>query len=87
MGGIDTLAFAVDNAPGPPLTMYDEDARDFVHTKVTDADAFAEETRGALMAEEENGSTLLDRMLDSAAERAIGDGCEGVDHGSAGGEG
>jgi len=79
--GVETLAFAVENAPGPPLTRYDEETRDFVHTQVTDPDAFASEVRGALLAEEEDGATLLDRMLDEAAADAIGEGSEGVDHG------
>jgi hypothetical protein len=79
--GVETLAFSVEHAPGPPLTVYDAETRDFVHTQVNDPDAFASEVRGALLAEEEDGSTLLDRMLDEAAADAVGDGCEGVDHG------
>lgn len=79
--GVETLAFAVENAPGPPLTRYDEESGEFVHTKVTDAGAFATEVRGALMAEQEDGSTPLDRMLDAVAWDAIGDGCDGIDHG------
>ena len=78
--GIATLAFAVEHAVGPPLTNYDYDTNDYVRTKVTDARVFANEVCGALLAEEEDGSTLLDRMLDQAAANAIGDGCDGVYH-------
>lgn len=85
--GVETLAFAVEHAPGPPLTTYDEGTEDFVHTRVTDADEFAYAVRTTLLAEEEDGSTALTRMLDEASERAICEGCEGVDHGDESDEG
>ena len=34
----------------------------------------------ALNAEDEDGSTLLTRMLDEAIMQAVEDGCDGVDH-------
>jgi hypothetical protein len=84
--GVETLAFAVENAPEPPLTRFEEESGEFVNTKVTDPDAFAREVRGALLAERDDGSTPLDRMLDAVAWDAICDGCEGVDHSDGGGE-
>jgi hypothetical protein len=48
---------------------------------VTDPVVFVHEIVRAINEEEEDGSTLLTRMLDAAILRAVEDGCEGVDHG------
>jgi hypothetical protein len=47
--------------------------------KITDEALFAREVLGELLVEEEDGSTLVHRMLDKAAERAYENGAEGAD--------
>ena len=47
--------------------------------EITDEAVFAKEILSALMVEEEDGSTLVHQMLDSAAECAIEQGCEGIE--------
>lgn len=49
--------------------------------KITDIDVFTDAVRAQLLAEEEDGTTPVHTMLDSAAEMAIEWGCEGVDFG------
>lgn len=70
--GVSTLGFAAKHIPN---TGWDED-----HLKVTDESVFAEEILRELQREQENGTTLVHRMLDQATLRAIEQGCEGVDH-------
>lgn len=48
--------------------------------KITDRIAFAEAVAEAINHEEEDGGTLLTRMLDEAIMAAVEDGCDGVDH-------
>lgn len=73
--GIDTLKFAAENSP----KFWNGEAD--VHTlKVTNADQFAEDVRRALTAEEEDGSTPLNLLLDEMIEDAVDDGSEVVDY-------
>ncbi len=48
--------------------------------KITDADIFAKEVAREINRENEDGSTLLTKMLDKAIRIAVENGCEGVDH-------
>lgn len=48
---------------------------------VTNARVFAREVVAAINDEDEEGGTLLSRMLDRAMAEAVESGCEGVDHG------
>ena len=48
--------------------------------KITDAEKFAREIVDEINRENEDGSTLLTRMLDDAIRNAVDAGCEGVDH-------
>ena len=50
-------------------------------SKVTDINEFSEAVFLALEAEEEDGTNLAHIMLDNAVERAIEDGCYGVELG------
>lgn len=73
--GIDTLKFAAENCP-----KFWNGAAD-VHTlKITDADTFAEDIQRALTAEEEDGSTPLNLLLDEMIEAAVDDGSEAIDY-------
>ena len=59
---------------------FSESADDFQRTfAITDPAQFAREVRRALEAEDEDGSTLLTRMLDKAAKAALDDGAEGCE--------
>lgn len=53
---------------------------DVPNIKITDLAAFSREVAGAINREDEDGSTLLTRMLDEAVRDAVENGCEGVDH-------
>lgn len=44
--------------------------------KISDAAGFAEEVRGALLDEAEDGSSLLTRLFDDACQKAVEDGSE-----------
>lgn len=75
--GAEALAFAAANHPefwdgksGPGIP----------NIKVDDPAAFAREVCAAINREDEDGSTLLTRMLDKAVSLAVESGCDGVDH-------
>ena len=75
--GFDELAFAAANHPN----FWDGESGDDVpNIKITDPAAFAREVVRQLNREEEDGSTLVTKLLDRAIEDAVGDGCDGVDH-------
>lgn len=69
--GKSILAIA---ATAIPNTGWDEGA-----LKITDKEAFAKAVLHELRREEEDGTTLVHRMLDKAMLRAIEQGCEGVE--------
>ena len=77
--GINTLMFAANHAPGPPLTWCDDETGEFMHFHVTDPVAFAVAVKRALKAEDEDGATVVHRLLDMASAAAIEDGALGVD--------
>jgi hypothetical protein len=54
------------------MTQFDE------NEYMIDGKVFAQEIMGELLAEDEDGSTLIHEMFDKAAERAIENGCKGV---------
>lgn len=65
--GVDLMCFAIEHGPmGEGLT-------------ITDKDVFAKEVLNALLTEEEDGSTPVHRMLDSAANEACEQGAEGCE--------
>lgn len=69
--GVECLGNAVEYMPDTDL-----------FPKVTAADLFASELAAVLEQEDESGATLVQRMLDAAAVRAIEDGARGVVLGS-----
>lgn len=80
--GIETLAFATKESP----TLYQrygydeekgEERQDFV--KINDPDVWAKEVLRQIVAESEDGSSLMTKLFDDAVERAIDDGAEGID--------
>ena len=74
--GASTLAMAAHF--DPKLAFFDEDLRDYFEPEVTDEAQWAREIRSALMDEEEDGTTLVHRMLDTAALSALENGAEGI---------
>lgn len=75
--GVEVLKFAAERHPEFWDGWSGEDTPNII---VTNARAFAREVERALNREEEDGSTLLSKMIDLAIVDAVGDGCEGVDH-------
>lgn len=80
--GIETLAFATKESP----TLYQrygydeekgEERKDFV--TINDPDVWAKEVLRQIVAESEDGSSLMTKLFDDAVERAIDDGAEGID--------
>lgn len=74
--GISILAFATHL--NGELDAYDDDTGDFLDTTVTDEEVFAKEVASALNREDEDGTTMVHRMLDRAAMLAIENGADGV---------
>jgi hypothetical protein len=76
--GAGTVAWAGGHHP----EFWDGEAAtaDGPYVKVTDPLAFTREVALALEDEREDGSSILSDALDAAVLKAIGDGCEGVDH-------
>lgn len=75
--GVETLAHAT--WWHPTLQAYDPKADRYRHTKVTSPDAFAIDVVAVLQAEAEDGSTVVQDMLDSAIAKAVDDGSEHVE--------
>lgn len=75
--GVDTLATAVKHMPQMD-DAFDEVEGKEIETEITDADKLAAAIVEALDDEEEDGTTLVHRMLDKAALRAIEGGAEGI---------
>jgi hypothetical protein len=72
----DTLAMAIKHMPKAEI--FDERLQEFFQPEVTDKGEFLKEMAGALEAEEEDGTTLVHRMLDKAALHIMHVGGEGV---------
>ena len=68
---VNNLCFAAVRGP------YFENA-ECVEPKITDEAKFANAILDAINEESENGTTLLHKMLDQAAENAVEYGCEGI---------
>lgn len=74
--GIGTLAFAAERCP--LLTEYPGPGeKDPPYCKIADAKTLADDIARELLAEEEDGSTPLDYLLDNAILKAYEDGAEG----------
>lgn len=71
-----TLANAIKYMPKAEI--FDEQLQDFFQPEVTDASAFLKEMYLALEHEEEDGSTLVHRMIDKAALHIMHVGGEGI---------
>lgn len=71
-----TMAMAVTHMPKAEI--FDEDLQDFFSPEVTDETALLKEMYLALEHEEEDGTTLVHRMLDKAALHLMHVGGEGV---------
>ncbi len=74
--GVGTLATAVKY--DPQMQVYDEGLDDFFSPEVLDETVWANEVSHALSQEEEDGTTLVHRMLDKAAAQALENGGEGA---------
>jgi len=70
--GVQTLAFAVENPPGRGL--WDDGQQ----VSVLNADGWAEDVRRELLREEEDGTTELNLLLDSAMRQACENGSAAV---------
>ena len=77
-GGVLTISIGV-NALAQAIRMGFDDRMDPI--KITDTEEFIDAVVNELSWEEEDGSTVVHAMFDLAAERAIHDGCEGVEAG------
>jgi len=75
--GADALAFA---AASHPEYWDGKSGPDVPNIKVDGPADFAREVCAAINREDEDGSTLLTRMLDKAISMAVESGCDGVDH-------
>lgn len=75
--GIETLAVAVQYMPQLGEA-FDEVEGRVIENEVTDADKLAAAIVEALEDEEEDGTTLVHRMIDKAALRAIENGADGI---------
>ena len=71
--GSNVLAFATENHP----ELQDEEAEP--RCRVTDPAEWMKSVKLALDSEEEDGTTLVHKMLDAAIMRALEQGYEGVD--------
>lgn len=71
--GLDTLAWAAENHPD----LYD-DENDRGLYKINDHIVFAKDVITELKDEEEDGTTLVHRMIDEATMRAISNGSQAV---------
>jgi hypothetical protein len=69
--GLETLALAVQAGPKWPWEQF----------RVKDVEQFGQDLLRELENEEEDGTTLVHRMLDSAGFRAMEQGSEGVEEG------
>lgn len=76
--GISTLAGAIRLSPYIDGIVMDHDGDENV-VDITDEAVFADAIREAMQIEEEDGTTPIHRMFDSAAEWAIEQGCEGIE--------
>ena len=65
--GVDLLCFATEHSP----------AMNWLN--ITDNDTFVKEVLNELLAEEEDGTTLVHRMFDAAATQACENGAEGCE--------
>lgn len=74
--GIETLAKAIEWAPS--LEKFSEEDGEFQHPVIEDPDAFVGEVVRELEKGEEDGTTLVHRLLGTAAKRAVENGAEGV---------
>jgi hypothetical protein len=72
--GIDTLKFAAERHES-----FWQPQTDKVALVVSNQLRFAKDVRYALLAEEEDGSTPIARMLDAAIAQAVEQGSEGLD--------
>jgi hypothetical protein len=76
--GISTLCASVRNCSVIDEAVMNADG-DESSVVIYDETVFATGIISALGREEEDGSTLIHRMLDNAAESAIESGCEGIE--------
>lgn len=74
--GVNTLAFAIENANDDRLVPYDEASGEWLHPKVIDPTLFAEELAKALNTELYDGTIVS--LLDDAAVYAIEGGAQGI---------
>lgn len=72
--GVVTLGEALVG-PGAPVK------RDAPHARITDHAQFAKEVVNALIAESEDGTTLVHTMLDGVATQFLESGADGIDFG------
>jgi hypothetical protein len=77
--GCNVLASAI--ATGDDFHRFDDEKDEYVRDfAITDGEKFAADVMRELEREEEDGSTLLSKLLDEAGRSAIDDGSGGVDY-------
>jgi len=76
--GIDTLAFVAERCPH--FYNYDKHNNEEKYVTVVDNNELAHDVVRALTDEEEDGSTILHRLIDDAIEDAYEDGSLGFFH-------
>jgi hypothetical protein len=72
--GIDVLAWCAREHP----SFWNGEDDDTPNINVTDPEIFAREIQREMEKEAEDGSTLVNRMIDMAIQNAYEDGCQGV---------
>lgn len=79
--GIDTLAFCADFLFKEDVFSHNESTgQNCQPSKVCDAMQFAKDVALALLSEEEDGSSPLSNLFDSASRIANDDGSEGIEY-------
>ena len=74
--GISALAFAAIHAK--QLVTFDSEENDFRYPQIIDEARFAQDVVRRLKSEEEDGTTVVHRMLDDAFLVAVENGAEGI---------
>ena len=75
--GFDYLKHVAENAPDLEVVNYETGK--FIPAKVTDQNVFAREIVEAILEEEEDGTNLVHKMIDTAIHNKTEYGCEGID--------
>lgn len=78
--GVGTLRFSAENSPDPRLTWYDDAKSEFFFYPIINSEEFAKEVCSSLLKEEEDGTTLVHRLLDDVFVLVVEDGSLAIDY-------